>query len=109
MISLMLNLVALKTCIEINYARLASLGLQSEMSNTQSMKVLEAKFPPTQQVEWTKYLNGLPVDRQVNVFPEFLKWLDIEGNVQCIQWVPLFGPRSEFAPFLKIGTILVRF
>ena len=47
------KLVELKTCIEINYARLASLELQSEMSNTQSMKGLEAKFPAVQQVEWT--------------------------------------------------------
>ena len=75
------NLVALKMCIEINYARLVSVNLEAEMSNTQSMKHLESKFPPTQQVEWTKWLNGLPVDRQVNTFPEFLKWLDIEGNV----------------------------
>jgi len=60
------NLVALKTCIEINYARLASLELQSEMSNSISMKILEAKFPPLQQVEWTRYLNGLSVERQVN-------------------------------------------
>ena len=29
------KLVELKTCIEINYARIASLELQSEMSNTQ--------------------------------------------------------------------------
>ena len=36
------KLVELKTCIEINYACLASLKLQAEMSNTQSMKGLEA-------------------------------------------------------------------
>ena len=45
------------------------------------MKQLESKFPLNQQVEWTKYLEGLPLDRQVNTFPEFLKWLDTEGNV----------------------------
>ena len=54
------KLVELKTCIEINYARLASLELQAEMSNTQSMKGLEAKFPAVQQVEWTRYLSTLP-------------------------------------------------
>ena len=45
------------------------------------MKGLEAKFPAVQQVEWTRYLSTLPADRQMDVFPEFLKWLDIEGEV----------------------------
>merc|ERR1712237_49689 len=75
------KLVELKTCIEMNYARLASLDLQSEMSNTQAMKGLEAKFPAIQQVEWTRYLSILPSERQLNVFPEFLTWLDKEGAV----------------------------
>ena len=39
------NLVALKMCIEVNYARLFSQDIAAEMSNTQSMKILEAKFP----------------------------------------------------------------
>ena len=66
------KLVELKTCIEINYARMASLNLQHKMSNTQSMKLLETKFPSIQQVEWTRYLNGLPAAHQVDVFPVFL-------------------------------------
>ncbi len=47
------KLVELKTCIEVNYACMANLNLQHEMSNTQSMKLLETKLPPIQQVEWT--------------------------------------------------------
>ena len=39
------NLVALKMCISVNFARLSSMKLEAEMSNTQSMKVLEGKFP----------------------------------------------------------------
>ena len=54
------KLVELKTCIEMNYACLASLDLQSEMSNTQAMKRLEVKFPAVQQVEWTRHLSTLP-------------------------------------------------
>ena len=75
------KLVKLKTYIDINYARLASLGLQSELSNTQSMGGLEAKFPAMQQVEWTQHLGMLPLERQGDMFPEFLKWLDAEGKV----------------------------
>ena len=75
------KLIELKTCIGINYARLDSLGLQSELSNFQSMKGLEGKFPTAQQVEWTRHLSKLPPERQRDVFPEFLKWLDIEGEV----------------------------
>ena len=93
------NLVALKTCIEINSARLNSLDLLSEMSNTQSMKALEAKFPPVQQVDWTRYLHGLPAERQVNVFPEFLIWLDIEGGV----WSTMESKATASVP-AKSGT-----
>ena len=75
------KLVELKTCIEVNYARMANLNLQHEMSNTQSMKLLETKLPPIQQVEWTRYLSGLPAERQVEIFPEFLNWLEVEGSV----------------------------
>ena len=35
------SLVALKSCIEINYARLKSCDLESEISNTQAMKSIE--------------------------------------------------------------------
>ena len=70
------NLVALKSCIEINYARLASCKLESEMSNTIAMKQIELKFPLSQQVEWIKWMSHLPQERQVDTFPEFLKWLD---------------------------------
>ena len=45
------------------------------------MKGLEAKFPAVQQVEWTRYLSTLPAERQLDVFPEFLNWLDKEGEV----------------------------
>ena len=75
------NLVMLKTCIETNTARLSSLDLLSELSNTTVMKALEVKFPPVQQVEWTKYFNGLEESRQKDIFPEFIKWLDIEVEV----------------------------
>merc|ERR1712030_205242 len=94
------NLVALKTCIEINYARLASLELQTEMSNSISMKILETKFPPVQQVEWARYLNGLSVERQVNVFPEFLNWLDVEGEV----WAAMESKGSTSAVQAKANT-----
>ena len=40
------KLVELKSCIEVNYARLKSCDLESEISNTQTMKSIEAKFPP---------------------------------------------------------------
>ena len=45
------NLVLLKSCIDINYARLKSCGLENEISNTQTMKSIEAKFPLIQQME----------------------------------------------------------
>ena len=57
------NLVLLKSCIEINYARLKSCGLENEISNTQTMKSIEAKFPLIQQTEWTKYLEEQPLER----------------------------------------------
>ena len=41
------HLVQLKSCIEVNYARLKSSGLGNEISNTQTMRVIEAKFPQT--------------------------------------------------------------
>ena len=36
------NLIALKSSIEMNYARLKSCNLEGEISNTQSMKGIEA-------------------------------------------------------------------
>ena len=45
------------------------------------MKLIEAKFQPIQQIEWAKYFEKLPRERQINSFPEFLKWLEEEGNV----------------------------
>ena len=66
----------MKTCIDVNFARLSSMKLEAKVSNTQSMKLLEAKFPPREQVDWTRHLSELPVERQVNVFPEFMLWLE---------------------------------
>merc|ERR1712237_307332 len=34
-----------------------------------------------QQVDWTRHLNMLSQERQKDAFPEFLKWLDAEGEV----------------------------
>ena len=45
------NLVELQSCIEVNYARLKSCNLESEISNTQTMKAIEAKFPLILQIE----------------------------------------------------------
>ena len=64
------------------------------------MKILEAKFPPVQQVEWTRYLRGLSVERQGNVFPEFLNWLDVEGEV----WVTMESKGSASAVQAKTST-----
>ena len=50
------NLVLLKSCIEVNYARLKSCDLENKISNTQTMRAIEAKFPPLEQREWTEYL-----------------------------------------------------
>ena len=50
------KLVDLKSCIEINFARLKSRELETEISNTQTMKAIEMKFPLIQQTEWMKYL-----------------------------------------------------
>ena len=43
------KLVELRSCIEVNYARLRSCELETEISNTQTMKAIEAKFPPIEQ------------------------------------------------------------
>ena len=75
------NLVLFHSCIEINYARLNSSSLEHEISNTQTMNSIEAKFPLIQQTEWTKYLEEQPLERRNNSFPELLKWLEKEGNV----------------------------
>ena len=69
------NLVLLKSCIEINYARLKSRNLENEISNTQTMKNIEAKFPLLQQTEWTKYLEEQLIEIRNNSFPELLKWV----------------------------------
>ena len=45
------NLVFLKFCIEVNYARLKSCDLENEINNTQSMKAIEAKFPPFERMD----------------------------------------------------------
>ena len=58
------NLVALKSCIEVNYARLASYNMEGEISNTQTMKSIESKFPPYKQRKWTECLERLPRERQ---------------------------------------------
>ena len=71
----------LKSCIEVNYARLKSCDLESEISNTQTMKSVEAKFPLLQQTEWMAYLQELPLDKKKKVFPEFLQWLEKAGGV----------------------------
>ena len=75
------NLVLLKSCIEVNYARLKSCDLENEISNTQTMRAIESKLPPLEQREWTEYLQELPRDRQRKSFPEFLQWLEKKGNV----------------------------
>ena len=45
------------------------------------MKSIEAKFPPVQQIKWTKYMQALSKERQVTMFLEFLGWLEKEGSV----------------------------
>ena len=50
------QLVALKCCLEINYARLKGCNLERKMNNTSCMKLIERKFPSAQQLELTKYL-----------------------------------------------------
>ena len=66
------RLVELKSCVEINFARLKSCELESEMSNTMTMKQIESKFLQNLMLEWMRYLGDLPTDRRRNVFPEFL-------------------------------------
>ena len=51
------------------------------MSNTTTMKQIKLKFPPSQHVEWTKWMLHQHQKRQVDTFPEFLKWLDEAGYV----------------------------
>ena len=48
------NLILLKSCIEINYARLKSCDLESEISNTQTIMSIEAKLPSTVKQDWIK-------------------------------------------------------
>ena len=98
------NLVLLKLCIEINYTRLKSCDLKGEISNTQTMKSIEAKFPPVQQIEWTKYLQALPKERQVTIFPEFLGWLEKEGNV----WAAMEAKGLSSQKSSKTNTTLYR-
>ena len=54
------QLVALKSCLEQNYARLKNCSLESEMSNTSCMKVIKLKFSAAQQLKWTEHLENLP-------------------------------------------------
>ena len=56
------QLIALKTCLEMNFARLSSCDLQGEMNNTSCMKIIQTKFPSAQQLKWTEHLEGLSED-----------------------------------------------
>ena len=75
------QLIALKTCLEMNFARLTSCDLQGEMNNTSYMKLIQLKFPVAQQLEWTKYLEELPEEKATNPFVEFMGWLEKSRKV----------------------------
>ena len=97
------NLVLLRSCIELNYARLQSCGLENKISNTQMMRVIEAKFPPMELREWTEYLQELQ-ERQRNMFPEFLQWLKKRGNVWSAMEAK--GLSSESSRSSKVSTTM---
>ena len=67
------QLIALKTWnLEMNFARLSSCDLQGEMNNMSCMKIIQSKFPPAQQLEWTKHLEELLGERVADPFTEFM-------------------------------------
>ena len=75
------KLIALKSCLEMNYARLKGCNLEREINNTSCMKLIERKFPSAQQLKITKYLEELPEERTNETFVEFMAWLEKAGKV----------------------------
>ena len=73
-------LVTYKTCIVNNHTRLKAAGLEHEVSNAATMKMLVSKLPWTQVEKWSEYLEEQDEETQVKEFELFLTWLEKVGR-----------------------------
>ena len=101
------HLIMYSMTLENNYARLSSLSMEHEMSNTSIMSVIVKKFPRAVCEKWHAHLLTKSEDERCKPFPLFIQWLIKRrkqyGSVWCLQMLNL----RKLAFTLVVGLVVV--
>ena len=74
-------LVSCRTCIINNHAWLSAVGLEHEVSNTETMEKLISKLLWGQVEKWSKYFEEQEEEVKARLFEPFLRWLEMAGRL----------------------------
>ena len=74
-------LVSCRTCIINNHAWLGAVGLEHEVSNTETMEKLISKLLWGQVEKWSKYFEEQEEEVKARPFEPFLRWLEKAGRL----------------------------